>query len=227
MSDRLPVAPFEPDGRASALPVERRGRLLVIAAGALLLALVASSVANTTRVGLRCVEGQLVAYRGSLMPAGEEPLDDPSLPPLSVATTACEDEELTDLSALRARHREITRSRMGEVIAHATPEELEPSTLDALTELPEDADEEARAERRTMLRSVVDAKVEHARKSQQEAVRWIEQARRAGVDPAHLRAAERMLGLAPPQPAAPAEPEPATNDEAPADPADASGARSL
>lgn len=211
--------------------VERRGRLLVIAAGALLLALVVSSVANTSRVSLHCDDGVLVAHRGSLMPVGDEPLDDPSLPPLPVPMAVCEDEEFPDLATLRTRYHEIARTRMGEAMAHhPTAEPLEPATLDALAELPEDADEQTVAARRAMLRSIVDAKVEAARKSQQDAVRWIEQARRAGVDPAHLRAAERMLGLVPATraPDEPDEPEPPAKDEqAPAEPTDAPRSRSL
>lgn len=194
MSDRDPVPRFVPDARAPVRLGERRGRLLVIAAGGLLLALLASSVANTTRVGLRCIDGELVAVRGSLMPAGEEPLDDPNLPPLLVPTAACEDEDLPDLAALRARHRELAHG--GDAPRRAEDRQPRtPTALDALPELPDDADEETQAERRALLQTMVDEKVEQARASQQEALRWIERARQAGVDPARLRAAERALGL--------------------------------
>jgi len=215
VSERLPVPRFEADGRAPPRLTERRGRLLVIGGGALLVALVASSLANATRVGLRCIDGQLVPVRGSWMPAGEEPLEDPSLPPLPVPAAACEDEDLDGPSALRARHREIAQSRVDAAVRREDARGLPPSTIDAaMAELPPGADEEARAQRRAMLQSIVDVKVEQARQSQQDAVRWIEQARQAGVDPGHLRAAERILGLPVPATEAPA---PTAEDDEPSE----------
>jgi hypothetical protein len=178
----------------------------MLATGALVLALVASSVANAGRASLRCVDGQLLAFRGSLMPAGEEPLDDPSLPPLPVPSAACEDEELEDLAALRARHREIARSRVDEVMRSEDRLAIE-STMEALDAMAEpaagDEGEEVLHERRALLQSIVDAKVQEARDAQQDALRWIERARNTGVDPAHLRAAERSLDLPAVEPEAP------------------------
>ncbi len=197
---------FDPGARALGQLVERRGRLLVLAAGALVLALVASSVANAGRTSLRCIDGQLVAYRGSLMPAGQEPLDDPTLPPLPVPSALCDDEDLDSLAALRARHREITRSRVDEVMRSDDRMAIE-STMEALAamaEAPEGISEGARERQRQVLHSLVDAKVEEARASQHEAVLWIERARRAGVDESHLRAAERELGVLDAEPESPA-----------------------
>jgi hypothetical protein len=196
----------------------------MLAAGAVVLALVASSVANAGRTSLRCIDGQLVAFRGSLMPAGEEPLDDPSLPPLPVPSAACEDEELEGFDALRARHREIARSRVNEVMRSEDRLAIE-STMEALDAMAEpaagDEREDVLHERRELLQSIVDTKVEEARDAQQDALRWIERARQTGVDAARLRAAERSLG----RPVAEPEPEPLPPDAelepAPAEPAPA------
>jgi len=162
------------------------------------LALVASSVANAGRTSLRCVDGQLVAHRGSLMPAGEEPLDDPGLPPLPVPAAACEDEELAGLPELRARHRELTRGRVDEVIRSEDRVAIE-STVEALDAMAEPegegVGEDVLRDRRDLLEAIVDAKVDEARATHQDALRWIERARQAGVDPARVRAAERALGL--------------------------------
>jgi hypothetical protein len=199
VSDVLPVPRFDPGARAPSQLAERRVRLLVLGAGALVLSLVVSSVANTRRVGLRCVDGQLVAYRGSLLPAGEEPLDDPSLPPVPVPAAACEDEELEGLAELRARHRELTRGRIDDAIRSEDRVAIE-STVEALDAMADpaaggDGSEDVLRHRRDLLGSIVDAKVEDARAAHQDALRWIERARQAGVDPARLRAAERALGL--------------------------------
>jgi hypothetical protein len=216
VSDPVPVPRFDPGARAPGLSFERRGRLLVLAAGAMVLAVVASSVANAGRASLRCVDGQLVAHRGALMPAGEEPLDDPSLPPLSVPPGTCEDEELTGLSELRDRYREIARTRMDEAMRSEDRRAIE-STMDALDAMVEPSpggDEDVLEQRRDLLESIVDAKVEEALARQQDALRWIERARNAGVEPARLRAAERALGLPTaeleaPEPEHEPEPEPA------------------
>lgn len=198
---------FDPDARASGQLAERRVRLLVLAAGALLLALAASSVANAGRASLRCVDGQLVAYRGSLLPVGEEPLDDPGLPPVPVPAAACEDEELPGLAELRARHRELTRGRVDEAMRSDDRVAIESAVeaLDAMVDPARgDGHEDVLRDRRDLLGSIVDAKVEDAHAAHQDALRWIERARQAGVDPARLRAAERALGLhEPPQPAPP------------------------
>lgn len=220
MSEPRPTPPrFDPGARALGQLIERRGRLLVLAAGALLLALGASSVANNGRMSLRCVDGQLVAFRGVLMPAGEEPLDDPTLPPLPVPAAACEDEELESLDTLRARHRELAHGRMDEAMLSEDRMAMESTmeALDAMAETPESASDAERERKRKVLESVVDAKVEEARASQQEALRWIERAQRAGVDPARLRAAERMLWLLAPEPTAP--PPPAEEMPEPSSPA--------
>jgi hypothetical protein len=199
VSDVLPVPRFEPGGRTPGPLGERRIRLLALAAGALVLALVASSVANAGRASLRCVDGQLVAYRGSLLPVGEEPLDDPTLPPLPVPAAACEDEELPGLAELRARHRELTRGRVGDALRSEDRVAIE-STVEALDAMADpaaadDGTESVLRDRRELLESAVEAKVEDARAAHRDALRWIERARQAGVDPARLRAAERTLGL--------------------------------
>jgi hypothetical protein len=195
VSDDLPVPRFEPAARASG-PAERRIRLLVLAGGALVLALVASSVANAGRVSLRCVDGQLVPHRGSLLPVGEEPLGDPSLPPVPVPAAACEDEELEGFAALKARHLELTRGRIDDAIRSADRVAIE-STVEALDAMadPGTGSENLLRDRRDLLGTIVDQKVEDARVAHQHALRWIERAREAGVDPARLRAAERALGL--------------------------------
>jgi hypothetical protein len=223
VSDAFPVPRFEPGARAPGQLAERRVRLLVLAAGALVLALVASSVANAGRASLRCVDGQLVAYGGSLMPAGEEPLDDPALPPLPVPASACEDEELAGLAELRARHREIARGRVEDVIRSEDRFAIE-STMEALDAMAEPGDgQDVLRDRRALLESIVEAEVEAAREHHRDALRWIERAREAGVDPARLRAAERALGLPatseaepPPEPEAEPPPEPTTPPVAPA-----------
>lgn len=215
MSDVLPVPRFDPGARTSGQLAERRVRLLVLAAGALVLALVASSVANAGRVSLRCVDGQLVAYHGSLLPVGEEPLHDPSLPPVPVPTAACEDEELEGMAELRARHRELTRGRVDDAIRSEDRVAIE-STVEALDAMADpaagDGSEDVLRDRRDLLGSIVDAKIEDARAAHQDALRWIERARQAGVDPARLRAAERALGLQAP---ADAEPPDATPEAEP------------
>lgn len=210
MSDDLPVPRFDPGVRGFGPLAERRVRLLVLAGGALVLALVASSVANAGRVSLRCIDGQLVAHRGSLLPVGEEPLDDPTLPPVPVPSAACEDEELPGLAELRARHRELTRGRVDEAIRSDDRVAIE-STVEALDAMVDpatagDASEDVLRDRRDLLGSIVDAKVEDARVAHQDALRWIERARQAGVDPARVRAAERALGLHATPDAAPLEP---------------------
>lgn len=199
MSDDLPVPRFDPGVRGSGQLAERRIRLLVLAGGALVLALVVSSVANAGRVGLRCLDGQLVAYRGSLLPVGEEPLDDPSLPPVPVPAAACEDEDLPGLAELRSRHRELTRGRVDEAIRSDDQVAIE-STVEALDAMADpavvgDDGDDVLRDRRELLGSVLDAKIEAARAAHQDALRWIERARQAGVDPARVRAAERALGL--------------------------------
>lgn len=229
MSDDSPVLRFDAGTRGSGQLAERRVRLLLLAGGALVLALVASSVANAGRVSLRCVDGQLVAYGGSLLPVGEEPLDDPTLPPVPVPAAACEDEELSGLAELRARHRELTRGRVDEAIRSDDRVAIE-STVEALDAMADPAvagedSEDVLRDRRDLLGSILDAKVEDARAAHQDALRWIERARQAGVDPAHLRAAERALGLdslseaAPREPAEPlAEAEPVPDDASPQGP---------
>lgn len=214
VSDDLPVPRFDPGARATGQLAERRVRLLALVGGALVLALVASSVANAGRASLRCVDGLLVAHRGSLMPVGEEPLDDPSLPPLPVPAAACEDEELAGLPELRARYRELTRSRVDEVIRSEDRIAIESTVaaLDAMAEPDgedggEDAGEDVLRDRRDLLEAIVDAKIEEARAAHQDAVRWIERARQAGVDPARVRAAERALGLLDDRAAEPPTPE--------------------
>ena len=206
MSDDSPVLRFDAGTRGSGQLAERRVRLLLLAGGALVLALVASSVANAGRASLRCVDGQLVAHGGSLLPVGEEPLDDPTLPPVPVPAAACEDEELPGLAELRARHRELTRGRVDEAIRSDDRVAIE-STVEALDAMVDpavagDGSEDVLRDRRDLLGSIVDAKVEDARAAHQDALHWIERARQAGVDPARVRAAERALGLtALPEPA--------------------------
>lgn len=230
VSEDLPVPRFDAGPRGSGQLAERRVRLLMLAGGALVLALVASSVANAGRVSLRCVDGQLVAYHGSLLPVGEEPLDDPTLPPVPVPAAACEDEELPGLAELRTRHRELTRGRVDEAIRNDDRVAIE-STVEALDAMVDpgaasDDGEDVLRDRRDLLGSIVDAKVEDASAAHQEALRWIERARQAGVDPARLRAAERALGLhaipeAPREPAEPlaeAVPDPAPTDPSPLEP---------
>lgn len=229
VSDDLPVPRFDPGPRGSGQLAERRVRLLMLAGGAIVLALVASSVANAGRVSLRCIDGQLVAYRGSLLPVGEEPLEEPALPPVPVPAAACEDEELPGLTELRARHRELTRGRVDEAIRNDDRVAIE-STVEALDAMVDpaavsDDSEDVLRDRRDLLGSVVEAKVEDARAAHQEALRWIERARQAGVDPARVRAAERALGLhaspeAPPRESAEplAEPAPAPVDSTPLEP---------
>lgn len=220
MSDVLPVPRFEPSGRAPGPLGERRVRLLALAAGALVLAIVASSVANRLRVGLRCVDGRLVAYQGSLLPAGEEPLDDPSLPPVPVPALACEDEDLDGMDELRTRHRELTRGRIDEALRSDDRVALESTVaaIDAMTDPAVESDAEQDA-LRELLESAVEAKVQQARTAHQDALRWIERARQAGVDPARLRAAERALGLdANPAAQEPSAPEPPAPSAAPPEP---------
>jgi hypothetical protein len=231
VSNDLPAPRFEAGARASGQLAERRIRLLVLAGGALLLALVASSVANAGRVSLRCVDGQLVAYHGSLLPVGEEPLDDPTLPPVPVPAAACEDEELSGLAELRARHLELTRGRVDEAIRSDDRVAIE-STVEALDAMADpaaggDGREAVLRNRRDLLGTIVDAKVEDARAAHQDALRWIERARQAGVDPARLRAAERALGLpestttepeAPPAELAEAMPGPVPHEPIPVEP---------
>lgn len=219
MSDDLPVPRFDPGARVSGQLAERRVRLLMLAAGALVLALVASSIANASRASLRCVDGQLVAYRGSLMPVGEEPLDDPTLPPVPVPAAACEDEELPGLAELRTRHRELTRGRVDDALRSDDRVAIE-STVEALDAMADpasggDGSEDVLRDRRDLLGSIVDAKVEDARAAHQDALRWIERARQAGVDPARLRAAERALGLQAAPDVEPPPPAPAIADAAP------------
>lgn len=199
MNDDLSVPRFEPGVRVPGQLAERRVRLLALAGGALVLALVASSVANAGRVGLRCVDGQLVAYRGSFLPVGEEPLHDSTLPPVPVPAAACEDEDLSGVAELRSRHLELTRGRVDEALRSEDRVAIE-STVEALDAMADPASDASQREdvlrnRRDLLGTIIEAKVEDARTAHQEAVRWIERARQAGVDPARLRAAERALGL--------------------------------
>jgi hypothetical protein len=156
-------------------------------------------VANAGRVGLRCVDGQLVAYRGSFLPVGEEPLDDSTLPPVPVPTAACEDEDAPGLAELRARHLVLTRGRVDEALRSEDRVAIE-STVEALDAMVDPAKdgggrEDVLRNRRDLLGTIIEAKVEDARAAHQDAVQWLERARQAGVDPARLRAAERALGL--------------------------------
>jgi hypothetical protein len=116
-----------------------------------------------------------------------------------VPAAACEDEDLSGLAELRARHRELTRGRVDEALRSEDRVAIE-STVEALDAMADPASdggdrEDVLRNRRDLLGTIIDAKVEDARTAHQEAVRWIERARQAGVDPARLRAAERALGL--------------------------------
>lgn len=197
VSERLPVPRFDPSGPAPGFTTERRRRLLVLAAGALVLALVVSSVANARRASLRCVDGQLVPYRGRLLPAGEEPLADDAYPALRVPVAACEDELFESHRAFEDRYVELALSQADP--AERPEDRLAAETaidaIDAMGELPTGARDRLQQRRRALLERVVEQKVEQARESQQQAFQWIERARRAGADPAVLRAAERSLGL--------------------------------
>ncbi|MEM9460246.1 MAG: hypothetical protein AAGF11_39090 [Myxococcota bacterium] len=205
MSEPLPVPRFDPLGPAPGFGAERRRRLLVLAMGALVLALVASSVANASRASLRCIEGQLVPFRGRLLPVGEEPLDDDAHPALRVPPSACDDELFESRSAFEERYVELALSQAdpGEQPEERLAAESAVDALDAMSQLPIGAGEQFQLRRRTLLHGIVQHKVEQARESQQEAIQWIERARRAGADPAVLRAAERSLGLHPSSPAPP------------------------
>lgn len=193
---------FDPLGPAPGFGAERRRRLLVLIMGALVLALVASSVANASRASLRCIDGQLVPFRGRLLPVGEEPLDDDAHPALRVPPAACDDELFESRGAFEERYVELALSQAdpGEHPEERLAAESAIDALDAMSQLPIGTGEQLQERRRTLLHGVVQHKVEQARQSQQEAIRWIERARRAGADPAMLRAAERSLGLPPPTP---------------------------
>ncbi|MCA9712014.1 MAG: hypothetical protein KDK70_39630, partial [Myxococcales bacterium] len=113
MSEPLPVPRFDASGQAPGAATERRRRLLLLAGGALVLALVVSSVANRSRASLRCVDGQLVPYRGRLLPVGEEPYEDEAFPPLRIPAASCEDELFESHGAFEERYVELAFSQAG------------------------------------------------------------------------------------------------------------------
>ncbi len=179
-----------------------------------MLALVASSVANAGRASLRCIDGYWVPHHGRLLPVGEEPLVDDAFPPLPAPPGACEDELFEDRDGFESRYVELAFGRNdpalrteGRLGAESAIEAIE-----AMGELPAGASDALQQRRRTLFEQVVHEKVDLARQSQHDALQWIERARRNGVDPAILRAAERSLGLtssdpeAPPSATTPAEP---------------------
>lgn len=177
----------------------------MLAAGALVLALVSSSVANSGRASLRCVDGQLVPHRGRLLPVGEQLLEDGAFPPVPVSPAACEDEEFEDFETFEARYVELFITPNAASASASASEGLRPETaVEAIEAIPEGGGEKYEPQRRALLEQTVRDKVERARRAQQDALHWIERARRAGVDPSLLRAAERSLGLDPGPAEAPA-----------------------
>jgi len=161
------------------------------------LALVASSIANAGRASLRCIDGYWVPHHGRLLPVGEEPLVDDAYPPLPAPPGACEDELFEDRDGFESRYVELAFGRddpalrsEGRLGAESAIEAIK-----AMGELPTGASEALQQRRRSLLEQVVHEKVDQARQSQHDALQWIERARRSGVDPAVLRAAERSLGL--------------------------------
>ncbi|MEX1368812.1 MAG: hypothetical protein AB1Z98_37135 [Nannocystaceae bacterium] len=215
---------FEPKASGPADPsidpaADRRRRVLVLGAGAVLVALAGASVANSQHASLRCVDGTLVAYRGRLLPLGEMPLVDPELPPLSVPEDACEDEDFESLSELRERYREVAMGWADEAIRSEDVAALETS-LDALQGLRDD-DGGIAPRHREIMEALLRHEVQQASDSHDRARRRLEQARQLGVSEQVLRSAETALGelaSATPQPTSPAvtppAPEPA---EPPAD----------
>jgi len=185
---------LDPSRRSPAQLIESRRRVLLLGAGALLVALLGASVANAQRAILLCVDGRLVAYQGRFMPLGSEEIDDERLPPLRVASSACEDETFDDRAALEARYMEIAMGRADDAIHNEDRDALETS-LDALEGLPADADETLTRRYRQLVEALLRVDVQSARQSHQQALQRIEQARQAGVDERALRSAEKALGL--------------------------------
>ena len=210
---------FDPVGRVPAQMIERRRRVLVLGAGALLLALLGASVANSQRASLRCVDGRLVAYQGRLLPLGEEEIEEARLAPLRVPAAACEDQDFPTRAALESRYMELAMGRADDAIRSEDREALE-SSLDTLEGLPEGADESLTRRHRQLVEALLRTEVQHARESRQQALRRIEQARQAGVPEAKLRAAEKSLGL-PASPPAELEAPPPREEETKTSPAPA------
>lgn len=187
--------------------------MLVLAAGAVLVALAGASVANSQHASLRCEDDQLVPYTGRLLPLGERPLDDPGLPPLAVEASECEDEQFESRAELRERHRELTAGWADAALLSEDPSALETS-LQTLERLPQDEDEVG-ARRRQIIEALLRANVAQARESLERARLRLQQARDAGVDEETIRAAEEVLEsmvagppdveevAAPPEPAPP------------------------
>lgn len=214
MSVDFPAPRFDPRGRGPGHANERRRRVLVLGAAALLVALAGASVANSRRAALRCEDQQLVPYGGRLLPLGEQPLDDSELPPLTVAVGECEDEDFDSRAALRERYRELAASRADAALASEEPSALETS-LEALESL--DGEGGGLTPRyREVMEALLRVEVERAKQSHHRAWRRLEQAREAGVDADALRAAERELdALTPPSRRAPAPEPPPTEAPAP------------
>ncbi len=215
MSASPSVPRFDPSGRAPGRLAERRRRLIVLGAGAVLLVLIAASVGNAGRFELRCVDGLLVAYRGQALPLGEDPVDETRFPPLAVPAAACEDEVFADASSFEARYLELAVGRVDQAIRTEDRDALEAAmqTLESVSELTSGS-RASRERHRALMQALLNLDVAQARDSRRRALERLEKARRLGIDDDVLRAAEQALGLpgkqtAPPTAAEPPAPPPA------------------
>lgn len=77
------------------------------------LLLVGAGWTSAARRSLRCVDGALVPARGSVFPWLTAPLDDPTMPPLSVPAVLCRDINLDSHRELTVQYQAIARSTGG------------------------------------------------------------------------------------------------------------------
>ncbi len=212
------VPHFDAVGGTTSQGTQRRHRAWVLAAGAVLLAVAAGTVANIGRRSLECIDATLVPHRGQWLPLGAEPLADARFPPLSVTDGECEDESFSSASDFETRYYEIAMGRAGEAIRTEDSAGLE-AAVDALARLPRDADGVLARQYTKLVESLLQADVELALERREHALRRIEQARGAGIDPEVIAAAERALRVSPgePVPTDTTQAEGAANDQPPAE----------
>lgn len=156
--------------------------------------LVAASIANRQRVSLKCIEGQLVAYRGRPLPAGEQPLDPDRFPPIQADEVACRDQPFSSIEELEARYLAFTVSQIDEAIASAKASELESAanTVDRFGDRPE-LEEFMGKRRRAVLVSLLESDLDEASALLGRIRTRLRAAKAAGVSPTVLRALETQL----------------------------------
>jgi hypothetical protein len=171
-----------------------RRRLVGAASVCAVVGLVAASVANRQRIALRCIDGQLIAYRGRPLPAGEKPLDPDRFPPLPAKDLACRDQPFSSIEELEARYLTITLSQVDDAIASAQSEQLESAanTVDRLGDRPE-LEEFMGKRRRAVLVSLLESDLDEAAAVLGRLRTRLRAAKAAGVSPTVVRALESQL----------------------------------